>query len=95
MQHEKDGVLRELNSGPPAPKAGIIPLDQVPNDTSTSAGGTIVSQPTAEATSVTVAFLSVSIAILHPSRRQLLVAGSTSPLTLTYNTCLREMAGSP
>ena len=24
------GVFRELNSGPPAPEAGIIPLDQIP-----------------------------------------------------------------
>ncbi|CDW85359.1 protein kinase domain containing protein [Stylonychia lemnae] len=27
---KKQGVLRELNPGPPAPEAGIIPLDQVP-----------------------------------------------------------------
>ena len=26
----KKGAIRELNPGPPAPKAGIIPLDQSP-----------------------------------------------------------------
>ena len=29
LNYQKDGPLRGLNPGPPAPKAGIIPLDQV------------------------------------------------------------------
>lgn len=27
-EEKKQGPLRDLNPGPPAPKAGIIPLDQ-------------------------------------------------------------------
>jgi hypothetical protein len=30
LQGEQKGVMRESNSRPPAPKAGIIPLDQSP-----------------------------------------------------------------
>ena len=30
MQQKSDGASRGLNPGPPAPKAGIIPLDHVP-----------------------------------------------------------------
>ena len=77
---EKNGVLRELNSGPPAPKAGIIPLDQVPNAASASAVGCIVSQPEAQANSVIFAFSSVYI-VAHALlfRMQLSDAGSEIP----------------
>jgi hypothetical protein len=33
MDAEKQGPLRGLNPGPPAPEAGIIPLDQADNPT--------------------------------------------------------------
>ena len=52
VKREKYGVLRELNSGPPAPKAGIIPLDQVPGDVSTSTAETLVSRPMADVPTV-------------------------------------------
>ena len=42
-KRQKDGVMRESNSRPPAPKAGIIPLDQSPtSELPTSVRGLVV-----------------------------------------------------